>query len=39
MSTEQRQVVEKMVRAAYRNHTPQWAAYLELCLKTNEAPR
>lgn len=35
MSDEKRAQVQRELREAYRNHSVQWAAYLEV----NEAPR
>lgn len=39
MSESMRAAVKEAIREAYRKNMYQYAYYLELCLRTNEAPR
>lgn len=39
MTDEQRKIVKSQILEAYDDGQNTYAAYLELCLKTNEAPK
>ena len=39
MTEAERRSLKSDIAKAYREGSLQWAAYLELCLRVNEAPR